>query len=254
MSDAGHTVVETTGPNEDAAVATGLEQLGVDRGAVHIEVLEEAKSGLMGLGAREARVRLTVHSAADGDPERGGEPSAPRAESYQPDGDSASAADEPSGMDGADTARQVLLDLLARLDITEAKIDASLAEAAPGEDEPPVILDVRGPGTSGLIGHSGKTLAALQHVTRLMVGQSLSRRMHLVIDVDGFKARREETLRGMAQRIARQAAQDAETVVLEPMPSHERRVIHLTLREDPEVTTESIGEGDRRRVSIIPRA
>ena len=238
MSEAGRTI-ETTGPDEEAATEAGLEQLGVGRDRVRVEVLEEARGGVMGLGARQARVRLT-EELGDRAPEMPGE-----AES--------SPAVEAAGMDGADTARQVLVDLLAHLSIADPRIDTRLAEAAPGEDEPPIVLDVRGAGTSALIGHHGATLAALQHITRLMAGQALSRHIHLVVDIDGFKARREETLQRMAQRGAQQAVQDAETVVLEPMPAHERRVIHLTLREDPQVTTESVGEGDRRRVSIIPR-
>ena len=237
MSEEGRTT-EATGPDEEAAIKAGLEQLQAERDRVRIEVLEEARAGVMGIGAREARVRLTVRldtDVADAPPE----PALPPARDV-------------GGMDGADTARQALLDLLAHLDITDPQIDVRLAEAAPGEDEPPMVLDVRGQGTSALIGHHGTTLAALQHITRLIVGQALSRHIHLVVDVDGFKARREETLQRMARRIAEQALRDAETVILEPMPAHERRVIHLALRDDPHVTTESIGEGDRRRVSIIP--
>jgi spoIIIJ-associated protein len=230
---------EATGSDEEAAIQAGLEELGVERDRVRIEVLEEARAGVMGLGAREARVRLTV------------EPASETAEVAQRTVESVTLGS--GGLDGADTARQVLTELLAHLGITEPRIDTRLAEPAPGEDEPPIVLDISGPGTSALIGHHGSTLAALQHITRLMTGQALSRHIHLVLDVDGFKARREETLQRMAERIAQQAIQDAETVVLEPMPAHERRVIHLALRDDPQVTTESIGEGDRRRVSIIPR-
>ena len=237
MSEAAK-VIEATGPDPEAAIEAGLEQLGAERHQVLVEVLDEARAGVMGIGGREARVRLTV-----------------RAEGAQSEDPAAASPpeDDSAGLDGADTATRVLTDLLAHLSVVEPEIDVRLAEAAPGEEEPPIVLDIRGPGTSALIGHHGTTLAALQHITRLMAGQALSRHIHLVVDVDGFKARREETLQRMALRVAQQAVEDAETVVLEPMPAHERRVIHLALRDDPKVTTESLGEGDRRRVSIIPR-
>jgi spoIIIJ-associated protein len=74
-----------------------------------------------------------------------------------------------------------------------------------------------------------------------------------VVDVDGYKARREESLRSLAERLAEQAVRTNRRVVLEPMPPHERRIVHLTLRNHPKVTTVSIGEGDRRKVTIIPR-
>jgi spoIIIJ-associated protein len=172
MSEAERSI-ETTGPDEEVAIAAGLEQLGVGRDQVRIDVLDEARAGVMGLGSREARVRLTV----TGDGRVAGaddEAAAPQVV-------------EGGGMAEADTARQLLASLVAHLGIEDAEIDAHLAEAAPGEDEPPIVLDVRGVGTSALIGHHGRTLAALQRIVRLMVGQALSRHIHLVVDVDGFK-------------------------------------------------------------------
>ena len=97
-----------------------------------------------------------------------------------------------------------------------------------------------------------ETLAALQRITRLIVGREVSDHVHLVVDVDSFKQKRELALRRLAQRLADQAVETARTVVLEPMPPQERRIVHLTLRADPRVTTESVGEGDRRKVTIIP--
>ena len=96
-------------------------------------------------------------------------------------------------------------------------------------------------------------MAALQHITRLVVGREIESRVHLVVDVAGFKARRQKSLGRLARRMAEQAMRTRRTVTLEPMPPHERRIIHLTLRGHSDVTTESIGEKDRRKVTIIPR-
>jgi spoIIIJ-associated protein len=104
-----------------------------------------------------------------------------------------------------------------------------------------------------LIGRKGETLAALQRIVRLIVGSRFARWVHLVVDVDGYKQRREESLRRLAGRMAEEAVRSGRTVVLEPMPPYERRIVHLALREDVDVRTQSVGTGNRRRVTIIPQ-
>lgn len=244
--------IETVGANVEAAVVAGLAQLGVDRDAVEIEVLDEGSRGVFGLGARDARVRLTakLKTVPRQTPVVPAEPIAPPL--VEPIEPAEPALSLPKGKDEAEIARGVLLELLALLGMESAQVDVRRAEPAAGEKEPPLVLDVHG-GGDVLIGHRGKTMAALQHITRLIVGREMAGRVHLVVDVDGFKARREKSLRRLAQRVAEQAVRTDHTVVLEPMPPHERRIIHLALRDHPDVTTESIGEGDRRKVTIIPR-
>jgi len=95
-------------------------------------------------------------------------------------------------------------------------------------------------------------LNALQFITRLIVGKELGRAVPLILDVEGYRKRREKQLRRMARRLADQVARTGRKVVLEPMPANERRIIHITLRDDPRVTTESIGEEPRRKVVIFP--
>jgi len=153
----------------------------------------------------------------------------------------------------AKVAQGALLELLAFLGMDEAQVNVRRAEPAAGEGEPPLVLDVRGPGTDVLVGYRGETLAALQRITRLIVGREMAGRVRLVVDVDGFKARREQSLRRLARRMAEQAVRSGRTAVLEPMSPYERRIVHIALREHPQVTTQSIGEGDRRKVTIIPR-
>jgi spoIIIJ-associated protein len=137
--------------------------------------------------------------------------------------------------------------------LEDMQIDVRKAEAAPGERDTPLVFDIHGPDANVLIGRRGETLAALQHISRLMVGQETASRTNLVVDVDGYKAQREESLRRLAERLAEQAVRTKRRVVLEPMPPNERRIIHLALRDHPQVTTESIGAGDRRKVTIIPK-
>lgn len=237
---------EATGADIEAAIAAGLADLGVERDAVEIDVLDEGSKGVFGLGAREARVHLTLKARTAPAP-------APPAGRAAPSIAEPIEAEEEKGKSEAKIARGVLLELLALLDMDGAQVEVRRAEPAAGEGEPPWVLEIRGSDTDALIGYRGRTLAALQHITRLIVGRELGERTRLVVDVEGFKVRRERSLRRLAQRIAEQAVRTNRTVVLEPMPPNERRIIHMTLRDHPQVTTESIDEGERRKVTIIPR-
>jgi len=238
--------IEAAGADVEAAVASGLARLGVDRDAVEIEVLDEGSRGVFGLGGRAARVRLTpkLKTVPRPAPAMPSEPvAAPAAEPAEP-----AVAEKGE----AEVAQGALLELLAYLGMDEAQVNVRRAEPAAGEGEPPLVLDVRGPDTDVLVGYRGETLAALQRITRLIVGREMAGRVRLVVDVDGFKARREQSLRRLAQRMAEQAVRSGHTAVLEPMSPYERRIVHIALREHPQVTTQSVGEGDRRKVTIIP--
>jgi spoIIIJ-associated protein len=133
-----------------------------------------------------------------------------------------------------------------------AEVVARRAETD-GRETPHWMLDVRGQELGGLIGYKGETLVALQYVTRLIASNQLGRRANIVIDVEGYKSRKETMLKRLAKRMADQAIERGRTVSLEPMPPHERRIIHLALRDNPAVTTESVGDGDKRKVTIVPR-
>lgn len=235
--------VEVTGADVESAVAAGLARLGVDRDEVDIEVLDEGSRGLFGIGAREVRVRLTAR------PHR--RPTAPAERVVPPPAEPE--VSPTTNRDEAEIARGVMLELLSLMDMDRAQVDARWAQPATDEEEPPLVLDVHGPDADVLIGRRGNTLAALQHITRLITGREVEGWVHLVVDVNGFKAHREQSLQRMAQRLAEQAVRTNRTVVLEPMPPHERRYVHVALRDHPQVTTQSVGEGDRRKVTIIPK-
>jgi spoIIIJ-associated protein len=257
--------VETAGSDVEEAIAAGLEKLQVDRDAVDIEILDEGSRGVFGLGAREASVRLTVKAQptqpAPPEVARSAEPERARATRTEaepqpapmPSGAKPETAKSEQGEAEKDIAREALLELLAMMGFEDVQLDVRKAEAAPGEKGVPLVYDVRGPDVSALIGRRGETLAALQHITRLIVGQDTASWVNLIVDVDGYKAQRAESLRGLAERLAEQAVRTNHRVILEPMPPHERRIVHLTLRDHPQVTTESIGQGDRRKVTIIPK-
>jgi predicted RNA-binding protein Jag len=148
-------------------------------------------------------------------------------------------------------ARELLVEVLKAMDVG-GSVQVSRVDATQGGG--PWILNVQGQGRqiNALIGRRGDTLAALQYLVRLMVSHKLQHRVNLIVDVDGYKARRAERLRSLAARMAEQAISEGRTVVLEPMPPHERRLIHIALRAHPNVSTKSIGEGESRKVTIVP--
>ena len=150
------------------------------------------------------------------------------------------------------TARETLEELLAKMRV-KARVETHWDEAAAPGESPPLVLNVMGDDLTLLIGRRGETLAALQSVTRAIVARQAGDQINVVVDVEGYKARREQQLRRLAQKMAEQAVTRGRTVVLEPMPPNERRLIHLALRDHPDVRTESVGEGERRKVTIVPK-
>jgi len=251
--------IESVGADVESAIAKGIQELGVSRDQVMVEVLEEPSRRLLGLGAKPARVRLTVIRAPE-------TPAPAHAESIHAesvseadllaledadDADVPEPATEQELAEAAKVGEAVLRKLLQSMGI-RATISAQPAPKQSGEPQH-WTLDVRGGDLSELIGRRGETLAALQYLTRLITSRQIGRRAYLVVDVDGYKARREEMLRRLAFRMAEQAIQRGRTVSMEPMPPHERRIVHLTLKDNPNVSTESVGEGENRKVTIVPR-
>jgi spoIIIJ-associated protein len=145
-----------------------------------------------------------------------------------------------------------LLDKMGALAAVEVVDRGGKADRASGEVSP-LTLNIVGDDLGGLIGRRGETLRNLQFVVRLIVSRRMGAWPNLVIDVENYKAKRVVALRALARRLGDQVRQTRQMVVLEPMPAHERRIVHLALRDDPDVYTESTGEDESRQVQIIPR-
>ena len=243
-------MIEVTANSVDAAINKGLAELNVTPGDVMIEVLEEPNTGLFGFGAREARVRIVLIGRRKSETREQTQPP----EKHEPDPPASpdfEAAPEEDLDDDAIVGRQVLLELLERMRI-EADVKVRRADDDDGE-EPHWTLNVTGEHSNRLIGRRGETLSCLQHITRLICSRRLERRANVIVDVAGYKAGRSNRLRGLAQRMAKQAIQQGRTITLEPMHANERRIIHLTLRGRQDVATRSVGEGRARKVTIVPK-
>lgn len=156
--------------------------------------------------------------------------------------------------DTAETARDILETLLDLMGVST--VVTPVAEFTIDEEEgaeSTITLDVRGDDPGILIGRRGQTLSCLQYLVRIIVGHQTQEWPPIIIDVEGYKRRRFEALQAMANRIAEQVKTRGVPFALEPMPAFDRRIIHLCLAGHPEVTTQSNGEGEMRKVVIQPR-
>jgi spoIIIJ-associated protein len=152
-----------------------------------------------------------------------------------------------------EVARGVLEALLEKMGVAASVIPQ--AEEVVGEKEAPapVVFDIEGDDLGILIGRRGQTLACLQFILRLIVGHQTKTWLPIVVDVEGYKQGRFEKLQALASRLAEQVKDSRKPFTLEPMPAYERRVIHLALADHPDVTTESVGLGEARKVVIRPK-
>ena len=190
-------------------------------------------------------------------------PSQPRAEAKAPSATTAATTAAPAApLSGtpderanaaAEKGRELLLGMLERMGLDADVEIVPQSDAEVDDDDRALVLNIVGDELGVLIGRQNETLSAVEFVTRLMVNQQVRTRTNFVVDVNGYRAKRAESLRKLALRMADQVAESGRTVALEPMPPAERRIIHLALRDNTKVGTQSVGEGDRRKVTLVPK-
>lgn len=243
--------IEVIAPTVEEAVQNGLAELGLPAEAVEVDVVDEGSRGLFGLGTRMARVRLSVKETVEIKPVLDMDDEAlPAAEIT-----AAPVETAPISMKddlALHVARETVSELLERMNI-KAQVKTHLGQKDERDDSLPIYVDIQGDDLSVLIGRRSETLNALQYVARLIITKELARQITLVLDVEGFRLRRERQLRQLAQRMADQALKTGRRQLLEPMPANERRIIHMELRDHPSVITESQGEEPHRKVTIRPK-
>ncbi len=245
-----NTTIEVTSSSVDEAVKEGLEKLGLKEDDVEVEVIEKGGRGLFGLGSHQAKVKLTVKESVFQTvkpvPESAGEMVGAQISSALP------ANLTPEQDYELQVSRVVVETLIEKMKV-HAKIQARYLEPDDKTGERPLFIEVLGDDLSILIGRHSETLNAIQYISSLIICRELGRWVPILIDIQGYRERRERQLRQLAKRMAEQAISTGHRQVLEPMPANERRVIHLELREHPEVETLSIGEEPNRKVTIVPK-
>jgi spoIIIJ-associated protein len=282
------TTLEIIAPTVEEALSQGLAQLGLPATAVSVEVLDSGNKGLFGLGGRQVRVRLTVnrpgeaagqmdsqHSATGGSHAAKAAPSrssrsgsgrtrtdapAPRETKRKPAAEASpslntasssavemTSSDHDPVLDKTEATISKLLFLMG----LQAQVSAHYGEAR--DDRRPIMVDIRGSDLGVLIGRRGETLDAFQYVSSLMVGKEVEQFVHLIVDVEGHRDRRQRQLQQLARRMAEQVIKTGRKLTLEPMTASERRIIHMELRDHPAVTTQSMGEEPHRKITILPK-
>jgi spoIIIJ-associated protein len=206
-------VIEITAGTVEQAIEKAEAQLGLSRDQFKVEGIREGRSGILGVGGREAVIRVSSTALSE-----------------------------------EDVVSRVteILDTLLGLMGVQGKVEVLSAEL-------PLALNVKGDDLGILIGRRGQTLVALEYVTKLIVVQRLKAWMPLTIDVGGYKQHRRDSLQKLALYLAEQVKSRRRAVPMEPMPADERRIIHLALADHPDVRTESVGEGENRKVVVLPR-
>lgn len=242
--------LEVRGENVDEAIADGLAELGLERSEVDVEIIDEGSSGFLGIGAREAVVRLSVKSDV---PEKVAPPTgAAFEEAAKSPAEVLPGVPEGEAQDDGEVALGIVEKLLQKMQV-EATTTLRQSEPDDLTGERRWIVDVRGQDMGLLIGPRGETLNSLQYIARLMTGHILRQRPTFIVDIEGYRERREAALSRLAERMADKVLRLGRPLSLEPMPPNERRIIHMTLRVNEKVYTESSGEGSRRRVRIYPK-
>lgn len=275
--------IDAKGSDVDSAIAKGLAELGLNRDDVTIEILDEGSRGLFGLGGRPAVVRLIAEIAAAPAPPpppiqrvepptpvvKPTPPPAPKPVTPTPPKPVAAAPTPPRHDDETDegdegdhfSAEELSQEGEVALDVIQTLLNylSVPADTAVSLSDPDDLtgrqintINITGNDLGMLIGPRGETLDSLQFISRLVVGHRIQRKATFTLDVEWYRQRRKDALAQLATRMARKVTKQRRPVTLEPMPPHERRAIHMALRNFKGVYTQSTGIGDRRRVRIYP--
>lgn len=279
--------IEVSASDIESAIAQGLQQLNLIRAEVKIEVLDEGSRGVLGIGAKPTRVRLTpfaeIEAAAavaqpqtasttqprPADSEPQAKPKLPSTAGADkpttPDAQGAAAQnDEVDQDDGGDEAApkiegeefaiSLARGILDHMGLQRAEVTARSVFPADSDDEPSIWIEIDLDRDEDLLlGHQHEGLNALQTIIQTMWSHQTKSSLRVNIDVNGYRQRREQQLMNMARRLAEKVIENGKPITLEPMPASERRIVHMTLRDQPGVFTESFGEGAARKIQIKPK-
>lgn len=257
--------IEITAPTSDEAIILALARLGITREEAAIEVLDEGSAGFLGLGARDAHVRVerrpppssdvleTVPPACVAPPVLEPVVAETLAPAPVPVAPPAPVA-KPAPRGGADwNPEQVEQVLTAVAEKLFAALDVQIETEWRDEERPTLLLSLRGEDAHMLVGPRGQTLDAAQYLVRAVVRRQVNGNFNLMVDADDHREHHIQGLVKLARKMADQAVASGRTMRLRPMLAYERRIIHITLRQDARVQTRSVGSGRRRVVTVIPK-
>lgn len=236
--------LEKSGRTEDDAIHAALEELGMDRDDVSVEILERAKSGFLGIGASPAVVRVSWECPDEPEVKTAKAVEAARPNAKAPKTRAAKAPAAP--IDECTEYAQIRAFLTGLLERMNVQADIEFTR----RDNGGINVNLTGESMGAIIGRRGETLDAIQHLTNYVVNRGSEKRMHISVDAESYRAKREESLTKLAEKMAEKAIKYKRSMALEPMNSYERHVIHTALQNYEGVTTSSTGVEPNRRVVI----
>lgn len=236
--------IEVTGKTVKEAISVGLSQLSEEgKELINEEIVEEPSDGFLGIiGKKPARVRLYFKPGANHDNDTVLTVDAKDVETNEHVGEDDEHVDKEKVQEIATKGKEFLVAMFKKMDLPV------VIEKMISTDR--ITFHVRGEHLGILIGKHGQTLDAIQYLTNLIANKGEVKRCHIMVDVEDYRVRREQTLRELAERLANKAKRNRQKVVLEPMNSYERKIIHMALQEWPNISTDSEGEGSYRHVVI----
>ena len=262
--------IDVTGKTEEEAVRKALQQLGLERDDVSLEILERAKSGFLGIGSSPAKVRVSYELHVVDEPEAkaqppkakpaetkpaekkpvekkpAAKPAEPKAQpENKPERQPQSQVSEQSVCDN-DDARRIREFLEGLLDHMESNAQVKVYE----EEKNRYKVVLEGQKLGALIGRRGETLDAIQQLTNYAVNSGRDKRVRVHVDAENYRAKREQSLESLANKVAGKVLKYRRSVTLEPMNAYERHVIHAALQDKAGVTTYSVGTEPNRRVVV----
>ena len=252
-------VYEFEGKNTEDAIANACRRLNRAREDLEIEVLEPGSAGIFGLvGGRKAKIKVTIPVPAaeiPSEPEPEQEPES-AVEPFSAEAPSAGAAAEvpeeaaeaplPENENDLKVARETLEKILACIPLKDTSVAVEYSNGA-------ILLNITGDTSGLLIGRKGRTLDALQFIVNKIVNKTLERRVQVVVDSENYRQRRRDSLIEMALRMGEKAKRLKKPVSTNPLNPYDRRIVHLTLRDDADLDTRSRGEGMLKKIVIMPK-
>jgi len=209
------------GKTKEEAIEKACKELNLPKEKLEIEVLEQGSSGIFGIGGRKSRIKVKIKEKVINE--------------------------DPKNDDVITIAKEALENILKLIQITDANVIAE-------RDEKGVSLKIEGKNDLGLlIGKGGRTLDAIEFILNRMVNKRLKRNVLVTLDIQAYRERRKEQLWKLAISMANKAKKTKKPITTDPLNARDRRIIHLALKNDSEIETKSVGDGELRKVVILPK-
>jgi spoIIIJ-associated protein len=237
--------IEIEGKTIDEAIEKACSEFNVPREKLNIEIISDGATGFLGLGSKKAKIKASIMSidmAMDA-PAQLSPKDAQRKSSVVSDS-AAPAGPQDSAESPAMRAKEILQGILQRMNL-DCPITAD-------ETDDTILLNIKGDGSGLLIGKRGQNLDAIQYIVNKSISKNTNNRKMIVVDTESYRKKREESLIALAGRLAEKVKKSKKAMTVGHMNAHDRRVIHLALQNDESLTTKSRGEGEFRKIVIMP--